>query len=339
MSNPMFIPVYGNSKEINEKIAATGMSDKFSALPPLQVIFSGEGAGMQLDNSDLSKLSEDICFIVSNDGDTEEDILSLLGLSTAPIRISPPESSPDDEDQFDEESILSAMEDDIEENNDDLVNKYRRFQETLARIQTALDDDNEPGAVIIHSRGKIIDSMIYPGSGSSVFLVQFPTLYTSSVREMDVPDVVPDPDAPISCAFNAFRVDGYAEGASPDNNGEYLVVTDTNALMFIETMTPCVVTSISLVDEDTIVSSWIIHGESVDGMSPVVTKQVIDELGDSLMDDIGVDPDHLTYKWPADIPVSPFSILAPVAVDEEVIKIIDSIQEDYEGFDEDDDNT
>lgn len=337
MSEPMFIPVYGSAKDIRMKILENNLEGKFTAMTPLQAIMSGKGSEMSFPDARPENFDDDICFIISTESISEsdrEEVVSILKVATAPVSV-----TVRSEDTSDDEEILAALEEEVISSGEDRIERYHRFQDTVNRIRRNQEHDYGFSSVV-PLRGKIISHMIQEGAEQTLFLVKFPTVFEDS--DMAIPDVQPDPDAPISSVFSVFRLTEATEGSiTVDGNGNDIFVTDVNALLFIETMTPCIITAISVIDNDDEmeheVRSWVIHDDAIDGMPQMASRQVMEEVGEEFADELGLDIDLLHYVWPENISVNQMSVLSPL-YDEEVVGVIESqlFGGESDGYDDDD---
>lgn len=337
MSEPMFIPVYGSAKDIRMKILENNLEGKFTAMTPLQAILSGKGSEMSFPDAKPENFNDDICFIISTESISEtdkEEVVAILKVATAPVSV-----TIKSEEIYDDEEILAALEEEVISSGEDRIERYHRFQDVISRIKRN-QEQSYGFSSVVPLRGKIVSHMIQDGAEQTLFLVKFPTVVEDS--DTAIPDVQPDPDAPISSVFSAFRLTEAVEGSiTVAGNGNDIFVTDVNALLFIETMTPCIITAISVSDDDDEmkheVRSWIIHDDAIDGMPQMASRQVMEEVGEESADDLGLDIDLLHYVWPEDISVNQMSILSPLYNDE-VVDMIESQLYGDESTDYDDDD-
>lgn len=337
MSEPMFIPVYGSAKDIRMKILENNLEGKFEAMTPLQAILSGKGSEMSFPDAKPENFDDDICFIISTESISEtdkEEVVAILKVATAPVSV-----TVKSEEIYDDEEILASLEEEVISSGEDRIERYHRFQDAISRIKRS-QEQSYGFSSVVPLRGKIISHMIQEGAEQTLFLVKFPTVVEDS--DLAIPDVQPDPDAPISSVFSAFRLTEAVEGSITVNgNGNDIFVTDVNALLFIETMTPCIITAISVADDgDEMkheVRSWVIHDDAIDGMPQMASRQVMEEVGEESADDLGLDIDLIHYVWPENIIVNQMSILSPLYNDE-VVDMIESQLYGDESTDYDDDD-
>lgn len=337
MSDIILFSVYGSTNHVAEALSTKGYTSQVTVIPPMKVLSGAHNVTLQPVNEDIKVeqlFDQDICFIESKGLDIEylNTMIKDCGLEPVPVNITIVGEDGENTVLNDEEEFFLTMEEEIL-NTDEHDYHFPRYNDILHRINDGNSKRNDPteSVVACYAKGKLLEKMIPQGASSAVIAVKLPVLEVSEYDDNTYTQMTPVVDSDIDNIFYVLRTNGYDSEATLDENGEYLVVTDIDAFMMMESLMPCVITVIGIYGDESehdIAKTWIIYGDSIDGTSDDVTDFILDELEDDEWDAVGVDIDLVQSQYAADIPCSQYSILSPLEIGGDLIDIIENALED-----------
>lgn len=329
------VSVFGSVEDVSAKLSASKFSD-VTVHSALELVLTGS-VGLEINEDNTAVLAKDMCFLSVASDLTENslsDLLNETSLTIAPLSVQiedylteDPESDPSAEDieEDDDAALFKGLAEDMATNrlNDNIV----RLQDTVARIReyTMMLPDYEgqvnPHMSAVLSSDSTLGTMLPDGLSSGFLFCQLASIDHSIDGDASV---VYDVEAPvlISGVIRKLTVDEEEGVLEVDPEGDELFVSDRSLSYIVESGTPSIITLITPRNEDLVeVRSWFVYLDSVDGMSPVVSEEIMKSVGA----EINAGDITIEHVWPADIALSPLHVSPSLFNQEGIIEIAESL--------------
>lgn len=340
------VSVFGSVEDVSAKLSASKFSD-VTVHSALELVLTGS-VGLEINEDNTAVLAKDMCFLSVASDLTENslsDLLNETSLTIAPLSVQvqdylteDSESDPSAEvvEEDDDATLFKGLAEDMATNR--LNDNIARLQDTVARIReyTMMLPDHggqiNPHMSAVLSSDSTLGTMLPDGLSSGFLFCQLASIDHSIDGDASV---VYDVEAPvlISGVIRRLTVDEEEGVLEVDPEGDELFVSDRSLSYIVESGTPSIITLITPRNEDLVeVRSWFVYLDSVDGMSPVVSEEIMKSVGAEInADDITVE-----HIWPADIALSPLHVSPSLFNQEGIVEIAESLLS--EGPDDDTDD-